>query len=78
MPRMKTLDKYSDFKGQLSSTEHIGYLLRTSPDWDYLKRLRDAKDKAEFDQFMDERSEMPETAPETGENDENDHAAKAH
>ena len=42
MPRMKTLDKYSDFKGQLPSTEHIGYLLRTSPDWDYLKRLRDA------------------------------------
>ena len=44
MPRMKTLDKYSDFKGQLPSTEHIGYLLRTSPDWDYLKRLRDAWD----------------------------------
>jgi L-lactate dehydrogenase (cytochrome) len=42
MPRMKTLDKYSDFKGQLPSTEHIGYLLRTSPDWDYLKRLREA------------------------------------
>ncbi|MEM7471352.1 MAG: alpha-hydroxy acid oxidase [Pseudomonadota bacterium] len=42
MPRMKTLDKYSDFKGQLPSTEHIGYLLRTSPDWEYLKRLREA------------------------------------
>ncbi len=42
MPRMKTLDKYSDFKGQLPSTEHIGYLLRTSPDWDYLRRLREA------------------------------------
>lgn len=45
MPRMKTLDKYSNFKGQLPSTEHIGYLLRTSPDWDYLKRLRDAWDR---------------------------------
>ncbi|WP_278924265.1 DUF2852 domain-containing protein [Pseudophaeobacter profundi] len=44
----------------------------------FMQRLRDAKDKAEFDQFMDERSEMPETASETGENDENDHAAKAH
>lgn len=44
MPRMKTLDKYSNFEGQLPSTEHIGYLLRTSPDWDYLKRLRDAWD----------------------------------
>ena len=44
MPRMKTLDKYSDFKGQLPSTEHIGYLLRTSPDWEYFKRLRDAWD----------------------------------
>ncbi|MEM9582678.1 MAG: alpha-hydroxy acid oxidase [Pseudomonadota bacterium] len=44
MPRMKTLDKYSDFKGQLPSTEHIGYLLRTSPDWDYFRRLRQAWD----------------------------------
>lgn len=44
MPRMKTLDKYLDVQGQLPSTEHVGYLLRTSPDWDYLKRLRDAWD----------------------------------
>ncbi|MCD9148945.1 DUF2852 domain-containing protein [Pseudophaeobacter flagellatus] len=41
----------------------------------FMQRLRDAKDKAEFDQFMDERSEMPETAPET---DETDRAAKSH
>ena len=39
---MRTLDKYitENSKG-LSSTAHIGYLLRTSPDWDYAKWLRD-------------------------------------
>ncbi|MFK7837471.1 MAG: alpha-hydroxy acid oxidase, partial [Sulfitobacter sp.] len=26
----------------LSPTAHVGYLLRTSPDWDYVKWLRDA------------------------------------
>ena len=43
MPHMRTLDKYvtENSKG-LSSTAHIGYLLRTSPDWDYVKWLRDA------------------------------------
>ncbi|WP_122075380.1 alpha-hydroxy acid oxidase [Pseudophaeobacter sp. EL27] len=42
MPHMRTLDKYitENSKG-LSSTAHIGYLLRTSPDWDYVKWLRD-------------------------------------
>lgn len=42
MPHMRTLDKYitENSKG-LSSTAHIGYLLRTSPDWDYAKWLRD-------------------------------------
>lgn len=29
---------------------------------DFLKRLREAKDKAEFDQFLDERSKNPETS----------------
>ena len=42
MPHMRTLDKYITEQSQsLSSTAHIGYLLRTSPDWDYVKWLRD-------------------------------------
>ncbi len=44
MPRMRMMDGYADTKVSLSSTAHIGYLLRTSPDWDYLKALRDAWD----------------------------------
>jgi L-lactate dehydrogenase (cytochrome) len=36
------MDSYSTHQGQLPSTEHIGYLLRTSPDWDYVSKLRDA------------------------------------
>jgi L-lactate dehydrogenase (cytochrome) len=43
MPHMRMLDKYANAttKG-LSPTAHVGYLLRTSPDWDYVKWLRDA------------------------------------
>ncbi|THH39074.1 alpha-hydroxy-acid oxidizing protein [Aliishimia ponticola] len=42
MPRMRMLDKYiTADTGNLPSTAHIGYLLRTSPDWDYLRWLRD-------------------------------------
>lgn len=42
MPYMRTLDKYvTGDLGNLSSTAHIGYLLRTSPDWDYVQWLRD-------------------------------------
>lgn len=41
MPRMRTLDKYSEDTGSLPSNAHIGYLLRTSPDWDYARWLRD-------------------------------------
>ncbi|WP_170360295.1 alpha-hydroxy acid oxidase [Ruegeria arenilitoris] len=44
MPRMRTLDKYIDGDSALSPTAHIGYLLRTSPDMDYVKWLRDAWD----------------------------------
>ena len=44
MPRMRLMDGYAENKVSLSSTAHIGYLLRTSPDWDYLKALRDAWD----------------------------------
>lgn len=45
MPRMRLMDDYADHvKGQtegLSSTAHVGYLLRTSPDWSYVTWLRD-------------------------------------
>jgi L-lactate dehydrogenase (cytochrome) len=44
MPRMRFVESYSDVKGALPSTAHVGYLLRTSPDWDYFRRLRDAWD----------------------------------
>ncbi|QAX30257.1 alpha-hydroxy acid oxidase [Leisingera sp. NJS204] len=41
MPRMRTLDKYiSGEQVNLPPTAHIGYLLRTSPDWDYVHWLR--------------------------------------
>ena len=41
MPRMRTLDAYAEQKTSLPQTAHVGYLLRTSPDWDYLRRLRE-------------------------------------
>ncbi|WP_171173910.1 alpha-hydroxy acid oxidase [Ruegeria sp. HKCCD8929] len=41
MPRMRTLDKYIGNRQNLPPTAHIGYLLRTSPDMDYVKWLRD-------------------------------------
>ena len=45
MPRMRTLDKYiTAERRSMSPTAHIGYLLRTSGDWDYLRWLRDAWD----------------------------------
>lgn len=44
MPRMRLIDSYAGQLTGLSSTEHAGYLLRTSPDFDYLKALRDLWD----------------------------------
>ncbi len=41
MPRMRLIDSYAQGLTGLSSTAHAGYLLRTSPDWDYLHWLRD-------------------------------------
>lgn len=41
LPHMKTLDAYVQDVSSRSSTAHVGYLLRTSPDWDYLHWLRD-------------------------------------
>ena len=42
MPRMRLMDSYADQNTRLPSNQHVGYLLRTSPDWEYLKALRDA------------------------------------
>ncbi|MEL6099790.1 MAG: alpha-hydroxy acid oxidase [Pseudomonadota bacterium] len=43
MPRMRMLDKYSTgMTENLPSNAHVGYLLRTSPDWDYVSWLRHA------------------------------------
>ena len=43
LPHMKMLDKYTDgtATANLPPTAHVGYLLRTAPDWDYLHWLRD-------------------------------------
>ncbi|WP_102107567.1 alpha-hydroxy acid oxidase [Oceaniglobus roseus] len=44
MPSLKFLEKYGDTKTSRSGTEHIGYQLRTAPDWAYLDAV-----KAEWD-----------------------------
>lgn len=44
MPRLRLMESYSKNRSALPSNQHIGYLLRTSPDWDYFKSLRDAWD----------------------------------
>ncbi|MGB5864231.1 MAG: alpha-hydroxy acid oxidase [Sulfitobacter sp.] len=42
MPHMRGLDKYADATTNgLSPTAHVGYLLRTAPDWDYVGWLRE-------------------------------------
>ena len=41
LPRLRTLDPYVEGAGRgLPSTGHVGYMLRTSPDLDYLRWLR--------------------------------------
>ncbi|MEJ6398410.1 alpha-hydroxy acid oxidase [Yoonia sp. 208BN28-4] len=40
MPRMKLMDSYATQKTALPSNQHVGYLLRTSPDWSYVDALR--------------------------------------
>ena len=40
MPRLKLMESYSKQTGPTASNEHVGYLLRTSPDWSYLSALR--------------------------------------
>ncbi|WP_210405367.1 alpha-hydroxy acid oxidase [Rhodophyticola sp. CCM32] len=45
LPRMRLMDSYApEAQGTLPSTAHVGYLLRTSPDWAYLADLRAAWD----------------------------------
>ncbi|MEP1352643.1 MAG: alpha-hydroxy acid oxidase [Tateyamaria sp.] len=45
MPHMRMLDAYTTPAAEnLPVTAHVGYLLRTSPDWNYVKWLRDAWD----------------------------------
>lgn len=44
MPRMRLIDSYAGEVKGLPSNSHAGYMLRTSPDWDYLRWLRDAWD----------------------------------
>jgi L-lactate dehydrogenase (cytochrome) len=44
MPRMRLIDDYAGQTKGMPSAAHAGYLLRTSPDWDYLTWLRDAWD----------------------------------
>lgn len=42
MPHMRGLDKYANAATEgLSPTAHVGYLLRTAPDWDYVGWLRE-------------------------------------
>lgn len=40
MPRMRFIDDYAPKTKGLPSNNHAGYLLRTSPDWAYLRWLR--------------------------------------
>jgi L-lactate dehydrogenase (cytochrome) len=46
LPHMRMLDKYTAGTAQanLPPTAHVGYLLRTAPDWEYVRWLRDAWD----------------------------------
>jgi L-lactate dehydrogenase (cytochrome) len=46
MPRMRLIDDYAGQTSGLPSNKHAGYLLRTAPDWDYLRWLRAAWDGA--------------------------------
>ena len=44
MPRLRTIETYMEHRGALPPTEHIGYLLRTSPDLDYVRAVRNLCD----------------------------------
>ncbi len=44
IPRLRLMEEYLRLDGNAPSTAHAGYLLRTNPDWDYVKALRDGWD----------------------------------
>lgn len=45
MPRMRGIAKYTSAATRgMSPTAHMGYILRTAPDWEYVNWLRDAWD----------------------------------
>jgi L-lactate dehydrogenase (cytochrome) len=44
LPRMRFIESYTGAASAATSTKHMGYLIRTSPDWDYLRWIRDAWD----------------------------------
>lgn len=39
-PTLATLAKYGDVRSPRPGTDHLGYRLRTSPDWEYLRAVR--------------------------------------
>ena len=39
-PRLKLMEEYMRVGNPTGSTAHVGYLLRSNPDWDYLRALR--------------------------------------
>lgn len=43
-PTMPLIESYVEPKMGLPTTAHIGYMIRTAPDWDYLHWVRDAWD----------------------------------
>lgn len=40
-PTLAMLARYADVRASMPGTAHLGYQLRTAPDWDYLKAVRD-------------------------------------
>lgn len=44
VPRLRLMESYRKLEGDSPSTAHVGYLLRTNPDWDYVAALRDLWD----------------------------------
>lgn len=44
LPKLKLMQDYAARVESRGSTDHIGYLLRTAPDWDYLRAMRDEWD----------------------------------
>lgn len=44
VPRLRLMDGYLKIDKDAPSTAHAGYLLRTNPDWDYVRALRDLWD----------------------------------